>query len=231
MSTPPSSRPRLTGGTLAWAGVAIVAGAALLAGCGSSSSTGTTEAPAATTAARDASGASGASVTCGDQSPSREKWVAFHNLLSVPVVLTNTLDPGDCNGWSGPGNPSALDGVTIAPGQSTDARRFEVAGSCLTPANAKWSMTFALGNGDEILSTRTKYNPCREEYDWNYGFYYWQGGAWDWAVHTFTPATQGASDALEGRQVALLGDMRSSSRSNPDRLYIMFDKPKAGGGS
>ncbi|MFM8827940.1 MAG: hypothetical protein ACKOGE_01460 [Actinomycetota bacterium] len=193
---------------------------ALLAGCGSSS-------PAATTAAetRAASSPPAKAVRCADQSPSRETYVSFSNLLNVPVVLTNTLSGNDCDGWSGPSNPSALDGVTLMPNQSTGPRRFEVATSCVGSADSQWLMTFTLENGEEILSTRTKYDPCRGEYHWQYGFYYWQGGDWDRAVHTFTPASQGAKDALGNRQVALLGSTRSMSQGDPDTIYIMFDKP------
>jgi len=205
---------------------AVVLAPAVLAGCGSSSSPASST-DAAGTAERSATPPPAKAVTCSDQSPSRERYVSFYNLLNVPVVLTNTLSGRDCDGWSGPSNPSALDGVTIMPNGDTGARRFEVATSCVSDADSQWLMTFTLQNGDEILSTRTKYNPCPAEYDWWYGFYYWQGGAWDWSVHTFTPVSEGAKDALENRQVALMGDMRSSSRSNPDRLYIMFDKPKS----
>lgn len=217
--------PRRLRRWVACAAAAVLA-PAVLAGCGSSSSPASST-DAAGTAERSATPPPAKAVTCSDQSPSRERYVSFYNLLNVPVVLTNTLSGNDCNGWSGPSNPSALDGVTIMPNGDTGARRFEVATSCVSDADSQWLMTFTLQNGDEILSTRTKYNPCPAEYDWWYGFYYWQGGAWDWSVHTFTPTSQGAKDALENRQVALMGDMRSSSRSNPDRLYIMFDKPKS----
>ena len=220
---PPHTAPRARARAWMGAAIALTLASAVLAGCGSSSSPTAT----ADTATRAAAATPAKAVTCSDQSPSRERYVSFYNLLDVPVVLTNTLSGNDCKGWSGPSNPSALDGVTIMPNGDTGARRFEVATSCVSDADSQWLMTFTLQNGDEILSTRTKYNPCPAEYDWWYGFYYWQGGAWDWSVHTFTPTSQGAKDALENRQVALMGDMRSSSKSNPDRLYIMFDKPKS----
>ncbi len=204
---------------------AVVLAPAVLAGCGSSSPA--TTSGAATTPTRAASTTPAKAVTCPDKSPSREHYVSFYNLLDVPVVLTNTLSGNDCNGWSGPSNPSALDGVTIMPNGDTGARRFEVATSCATGADSQWLMTFTLENGDEILSTRTKYDPCPEEYDWDYGFYYWRNGSWDWGTDTFTPVSQGAKDALNNRDVVMMGSMRSSRQNNPDRLYIMFDKATA----
>lgn len=204
---------------------AVVLAPAVLAGCGSSSPASTSG--AATTPTRAASTTPAKAVTCPDKSPSRERYVSFYNLLDVPVVLTNTLSGNDCNGWSGPSNPSALDGVTIMPNGDTGARRFEVATSCATGADSQWLMTFTLENGDEILSTRTKYDPCPEENDWDYGFYYWRNGSWDWGTDTFTPVSQGAKDALNNRDVVMMGSMRSSRQNNPDRLYIMFDKATA----